>query len=120
MPPTEIAFDRTVPAKPGELVRLSPFVRRIIADNPGPMTFTGTCTYVVGEGEVAVIDPGPDSPAHLATLLNHLRGETVRSILVTHTHHDHSAAAGLLKAATGATIIGCAPYTATSDNEILA
>ena len=75
------------------------------------MTFTGTCTYVVGEGEVT-IDPGPDSPAHLAALLESLGKERVRHILVTHTHRDHSAGAAALKAATGAQILGCAPYPA--------
>lgn len=58
----EIPFDLRPPGVPDKLVRLSPLVRRITADNPGPMTFTGTCTYVVGAGDVAVIDPGPDSP----------------------------------------------------------
>jgi glyoxylase-like metal-dependent hydrolase (beta-lactamase superfamily II) len=74
------------------------------------MTFTGTCTYVVGFGEVAVIDPGPESPIHITALLDALRSETVTTILVTHTHKDHSAGARALKATTGARIIGCAPY----------
>jgi glyoxylase-like metal-dependent hydrolase (beta-lactamase superfamily II) len=111
----EIPFDLRPPGAPDKLVRLSPLVRRITADNPGPMTFTGTCTYVVGAGDVAVIDPGPDSPAHLAALLDALKGERVRHIVVTHTHRDHSAAAGALKATTGADILGCAPYIAPED-----
>jgi glyoxylase-like metal-dependent hydrolase (beta-lactamase superfamily II) len=112
----DIRFDLRPPGAPDRLVRLSPLVRRITADNPGPMTFTGTCTYVIGTGDVAVIDPGPDSPAHLDALLQGLAGERVRHILVTHTHRDHSAAAPALKAATGAPILGCAPYIAASDD----
>lgn len=104
----EIAFDRSFVAAPGELLSLTPRVRRMVADNPGPMTFTGTCTYVIGQGEVAVIDPGPDLPQHVAALLAALRHETVSHILVTHTHRDHCGAAAALKAATGAKIIGCA------------
>lgn len=110
--PTEIAFDRSFVGAPGELLSLTQLVRRMVAGNPGPMTFTGTCTYVVGRGEVAVIDPGPDLPQHVAALLHALRHETVSHILVTHTHRDHCAAAAALKAATGAKIIGCAAHVA--------
>jgi glyoxylase-like metal-dependent hydrolase (beta-lactamase superfamily II) len=106
----DITFNRTFEGGPGELVRLSPLVRRMVAGNKGPMTFTGTCTYVVGTGPVAIIDPGPDDPAHVAALLTALRGETVTTILVTHTHRDHSPAAAAIKAATGARLVGCAPY----------
>jgi glyoxylase-like metal-dependent hydrolase (beta-lactamase superfamily II) len=105
-----ISFDRSFDGGLGELVQLSPLVRRMVAGNAGPMTFTGTCTYVVGTGEVAVIDPGPDRPDHIAALLAALRGETITTILVTHTHKDHSPGARALKAATGARIVGCAPY----------
>ena len=89
----------------------------MIADNPGPMTFTGTCTYVVGDGDVAVIDPGPDLPAHLSALLEGLGTERVRHILVTHTHRDHAAGAAALKVATGAEIVGCAPYPAAGGRD---
>ena len=106
----DLAFDRSFAGGAGELVRVSALVRRMAAGNPGPMTFTGTCTYVVGAGEVAIIDPGPDREAHVEALLHALRGETIAAILVTHTHKDHSPAARALKAATGAPIIGCAPY----------
>src|ERR1700704_2332015 len=104
-----IPFDRSFFGAPGELIRLSPLVRRMVAPNPGPMTLVGTCTYVVGQGEVAVIDPGPDNKEHIAALLAALRGETVTTILVTHTHKDHSPAARALKAALGARIVGCGP-----------
>ena len=113
----EIVFNRSMEGGPGELVRLSPLVRRMVAGNKGPMTFTGTCTYVVGTGKVAVIDPGPESPAHVAALIDALRGETIETILVTHTHRDHSPAAAQLKAATGARIVGCARYEAPAAGE---
>ncbi len=105
-----IPFDRAFDGEPGRLQRLSPLVRRLVAPNPGPMTFTGTCTYVVGHGAVAVIDPGPDMPDHIDALLGNLGAERVAQILVTHTHRDHSPAARLLQAATGAPIIGCGPH----------
>jgi Metallo-beta-lactamase superfamily len=103
----EISFDRSFFGAPAELVRLWPLVRRMTAGKAGPMTFTGTCSYVVGEGEVAVIDPGTDKRDHIAALLAALRGETITTILVTHTHKDHSPGARALKAATGAKIVGC-------------
>jgi glyoxylase-like metal-dependent hydrolase (beta-lactamase superfamily II) len=93
----------------GQVVELEPLVRRVLAGNPGPFTYTGTETYIVGRGEVAVIDPGPDDPAHVAALLDAVAGETVVAILCTHTHRDHSPAAPAVKAATGAPIMGCAP-----------
>ncbi|MBA3896694.1 MAG: MBL fold metallo-hydrolase [Sphingomonadaceae bacterium] len=88
---------------------LSPLVRRVLAANPSPFTFTGTQTYVVGRGEVAVIDPGPADPAHIDGILKTTEGERVTAIVCTHTHRDHSPAAGPLAKATGAPIIGCAP-----------
>jgi glyoxylase-like metal-dependent hydrolase (beta-lactamase superfamily II) len=90
-------------------VTLEPLVRRLLAPNPSPFTFTGTETYIVGRGEVAVIDPGPDLDAHLEALLTALEGEQVRAIVCTHTHRDHSPLSRSLKAATGAPIVGCAP-----------
>jgi glyoxylase-like metal-dependent hydrolase (beta-lactamase superfamily II) len=105
-----IPFDRSMNARADDMQAVSPLVRRLIANNGGPFTFTGTCTYVVGRGDVAVIDPGPADPMHTAALLAALQGETVRHILVTHTHRDHSPGAIALQAATGATIVGCAPY----------
>lgn len=93
----------------GRVVELEPLVRRVLAGNPSPFTYTGTETYIVGRGEVAVIDPGPDDPAHIAALVEAVKGERVAAILCTHTHRDHSPAAPALKAATGAPIVGCAP-----------
>ncbi|MCI4678763.1 MBL fold metallo-hydrolase [Rhodoblastus acidophilus] len=108
-------FDLAFDASAGRLLRVSPLVRRIVAPNPGPFTFTGTCTYVIGEGEVAVVDPGPDLPAHVEALLDALKGEKVAAIAVTHTHRDHSPAARHLQQATGAEIIGCAPHHSARD-----
>jgi glyoxylase-like metal-dependent hydrolase (beta-lactamase superfamily II) len=95
----------------GRVERLGGRIRRILAPNPSPFTHTGTQTYIVGEGEVAVIDPGPDLPAHLEALVAALAGERVAAILCTHTHRDHSPASRPLKAATGAPIVGCAPLS---------
>ena len=105
-------FDRAFAVGAGRVQALTPLVRRLVAPNPGPFTFTGTCTYVVGQGNVAVIDPGRDDPAHLEALAAALEGETVTHILVTHTHRDHSPAARALKARTGALIVGCGPHRA--------
>jgi glyoxylase-like metal-dependent hydrolase (beta-lactamase superfamily II) len=111
----EIEFDRSATAPPGELARLSPLVRRLIAGNGGPMTFTGTCSYIVGQGRVAIIDPGPDDAAHVERLLAAVSGETVSHIVVTHTHRDHSPAVPALKAATGAIVVGCGPHRASRE-----
>lgn len=106
----EIVFDRSFEDRPAVMSQLTPLVRRMLCANPGPFTFLGTCTYVVGRGRVAVIDPGPDDPAHIAALLGALAGESVSHIVVTHTHRDHSPAAAALRAATGAPIVGCGPH----------
>ena len=102
---------------PRELTRLSPRIRRLVAPNASPFTFNGTCTYIVGEGAVAVVDPGPADQTHLAALLSALDGERVETIFVTHTHRDHSALVHKLRQATGARVVGPPPYQ-TSDDEI--
>jgi glyoxylase-like metal-dependent hydrolase (beta-lactamase superfamily II) len=99
---TDIAFDRDFDVPPGQAVSLSPLVRRVLVNNPGAYTFKGTSTFIVGRGNVAVVDPGPDDDAHLKSLLHALRGETVTHILLTHSHADHSPLARRLKEATGA------------------
>jgi glyoxylase-like metal-dependent hydrolase (beta-lactamase superfamily II) len=99
----------------GHLRRRTPLVRRLLAHNPSPFTFTGTGTFVVGNGTVAVIDPGPADPDHVAALLTALDGETVSHIVITHTHMDHSPAAPAVQAATGAAIVGCAPLVLSDD-----
>jgi glyoxylase-like metal-dependent hydrolase (beta-lactamase superfamily II) len=95
----------------GRVERLGGRIRRLLAPNPSPFTFTGTQTYILGEGEVAVIDPGPDLPDHVDALVAALAGERVAAILCTHTHRDHSPASRPLQAATGAPIVGCAPLS---------
>jgi glyoxylase-like metal-dependent hydrolase (beta-lactamase superfamily II) len=106
----EPRFDLRFSAPAGEMQRVSPLVRRLVAPNPGPFTFTGTCTYIVGSGDVVVIDPGPDLPEHVEALLAGLTGERISKILITHTHRDHSPAARPLQKATRAEILGCAPH----------
>lgn len=98
----------TRPWPTGLAERLEPLVRRVLAPNPSPFTFTGTETYIVGAShEVAVIDPGPNDPDHLAALLAAIGPAKVMAICCTHTHRDHSPAATPLKALTGAQVIGC-------------
>src|SRR5215813_13328969 len=111
-----IPFDRTFEAPYERLVPVSPQIRRLLTNNPGPFTFKGTSVAVVGQGRVAVVDPGPDDPEHLAALREALRGETVSHILVTHTHRDHSPAAKFLKQWTGAPIYGFGPHGSRSND----
>ena len=84
---------------------LAPGLRVVTAPNGGPMTFTGTRSYIVGAGEVAVIDPGPDDPRHLAALAAALGGERVAAVLVTHAHRDHSAGARAFAERVGAPVL---------------
>ena len=97
-----IPFKRDLEFEYGRVDQVSPMVRRVIANNPSPFTFTGTGTYIVGQDTVAVIDPGPQDDAHYDALIEALDGKTVSHILVTHTHRDHSPLAARLKQATGA------------------
>src|ERR1700741_2833893 len=106
----EIPFRREFWVEDGRLEPVAPLIRRIVARNPSPFTFRGTGTYVVGHGEVAVIDPGPDLAEHVEALLAGLTGEQVTHILVTHTHRDHAPAARPLQAATGAPTYGFGPH----------
>ncbi len=101
-------------APSGVLSEVAPGVRRLIAPNPSAFTFTGTCTYILGggEGEVAILDPGPDDDAHLAGLLAATRGQRVAYIVVTHTHRDHCALTNRLRAATGAVVVGARAHEA--------
>ncbi len=90
------------------LERLEPGISRLLARNPSPYTFTGTHTYLVGEEEIVVIDPGPDLPEHVEAMVAAISGRRVVAIACTHTHRDHSPASRALAAATGSPIIGCA------------
>jgi glyoxylase-like metal-dependent hydrolase (beta-lactamase superfamily II) len=107
-----LQFDRDLDAQPGKVDVIAPGIRRVLAPNPGPFTYLGTGTYIVGEGTVAVIDPGPNNADHLDALVEGLRGETVSHIFVTHTHADHSPGARPLQQRLGGTIVGCAPHPA--------
>lgn len=98
-------MESLIPIVPGEVVQLSRLVRRVTAPNPGMMTGPGTNTYIVGTTALALIDPGPESAAHLDVLLS-VVGDRLRWILCTHTHVDHSPGARALKDATGAELIG--------------
>src|SRR5262245_65684462 len=105
-----ISFDRNFSQAYGEPIVVAPRIRRLLAPNPGPFTFKGTGVLIVGDKNVAVIDPGPDDPDHLDHLRSALRNETVTHILVTHTHRDHSPASRALKQWTGAKIYGFGPH----------
>jgi len=98
-----------VEAPYARLETLEPGIARVLAHNPSAFTYTGTQTYLVGETEVAVIDPGPDLAEHVEALLEAIGGRRVAAILCTHTHRDHSPAARPLSQATGASVVGCAP-----------
>ena len=101
----------------GVPIQLEPLVARVLAPNPSPYTAGGTNTYIVGNTDLAVIDPGPDHPDHLAALLAAIAGRPVCAILVTHHHRDHSPATRPLAAATGAPIVGAVPFAPPSSEE---
>jgi glyoxylase-like metal-dependent hydrolase (beta-lactamase superfamily II) len=93
---------------------LEPGAARLLARNPSPFTYFGTQTYLVGEDELVVIDPGPDLPEHVEAIVEALASRPLAAIACTHTHRDHSPASRMLKQATGAPIIGCAPLALES------
>jgi len=98
-----------VDAPYAKLEQLEPGIARVLAHNPSAFTYFGTQTYVIGDDEVAVVDPGPDLPEHLDALERAIAGRPVAAIMCTHTHRDHSPAARPLAERTGASIVGCAP-----------
>ena len=108
-----------MPPKPwptGLAEQCEELVRRVLAPNPSPYTYTGTQTYLVGAAdEVAVIDPGPNEPAHIEAILAAIGDAKLVAIMCTHTHRDHSPAAAPLSERTGAPVIGCAPLVLKSD-----
>jgi glyoxylase-like metal-dependent hydrolase (beta-lactamase superfamily II) len=106
----DIPFDKSFTLVPDKAVEVAPQVRAIVADNPGPFTFKGTMSYIIGRDKVAIVDPGPDDDAHIAALLDAVRGEIVTHIFVTHTHRDHSPAVPKVKAATGAKVYAQGPH----------
>jgi len=93
----------------GQALPLSPFVRRLTAANPGPLTGPGSNVYIIGRGEVGVIDPGPDDDGHFETLMAALKGERVSHILLTHAHRDHCGCAMRLRRETGAVLCAHSP-----------
>ena len=103
-------FRRDDALQPGQVEWVAPGIRRILCGNPGPFTFRGTNTYLIGRGEVAVLDPGPVDPAHLAAIRRAVSDERITRILVSHTHRDHSPGAAPLAAATGAETLGFGPH----------
>ncbi len=110
-----------IPQKPwptGEAEQLEPLVKRVLAPNPSPYTYTGTQTYVVGEidgPDCAVIDPGPNEAAHLDAIMAAIGDAKLTAIMCTHTHRDHSPAAAPLAERSGAPIVGCAPLVVQTD-----
>jgi glyoxylase-like metal-dependent hydrolase (beta-lactamase superfamily II) len=100
----------------GAAVPVSPLVRRVIANNPSKYTYLGTGTYIVGHGDVAVIDPGPILDEHRDALAAALEGDRVRAILVTHCHSDHSPLAAWLRDQTGAPTIAFGPHGAVESD----
>lgn len=112
-----IPFVSMPPFEYGRVDRVSPLIRRVVADNPGPFTYTGTGTYIVGRDApgagVAVIDPGPLDDAHLAALLAAVEGQRVSHVLVTHTHRDHAPLAHPFARAVGAPVLAAAPPART-------
>lgn len=109
-PPMSLEFDTTFIPAYGEAVEVAPGVRRITVNNPGPFTFHGTNSYVIGTDTLAVIDPGPQDEAHLRALVSAIGGRPVSHILVSHTHVDHSPLAARLKELTGATVVAEGPH----------
>jgi glyoxylase-like metal-dependent hydrolase (beta-lactamase superfamily II) len=115
---SKIPFVRDIAFEYGVPQQVSPLIRRVVANNPGPFTFTGTGVYIIGHGDVAVIDPGPMVAGHVETLLAALEGETVSHIFVTHGHMDHSPAARPLAALTGAKIYACGEPVKPTESEV--
>ncbi|MBR9806056.1 MAG: MBL fold metallo-hydrolase [Alphaproteobacteria bacterium] len=85
-----IPYIREIEFEYGVVEQVSPLIRRVIANNPGPFTYVGTGVYIIGHGEVAVLDPGPEDAGHFEALKKALEGETVTHVLVSHGHSDHS------------------------------
>lgn len=105
----ELAFNRNVDVDYGVAQEVAPGVRRIVANNPGPYTFLGSNTYLVGHGKIAIIDPGPNDDRHLRAIAAATKGERIMQILVTHSHRDHCDGARGLQALLGGEILAYGP-----------
>ncbi|TLP45016.1 MBL fold metallo-hydrolase [Cohaesibacter sp. CAU 1516] len=103
-------FNRDFTPDYGQAIKLSSGVRRVTCNNPGPFTYLGTNSYIIGEGDVAILDPGPADEAHIKALLRATEGETISHILISHTHVDHSPGAALLQRHCGAPIYAEGPH----------
>ncbi len=108
----KIPFRRELDFTYRTIETIAPGIRRIVAENPSPFTLHGTGTYIIGEGQVAVIDPGPADSAHIDALVKGLEGETISHVLVTHTHMDHSPGCALLREYTQAPTYAYGPHGA--------
>jgi glyoxylase-like metal-dependent hydrolase (beta-lactamase superfamily II) len=109
----DIPFDKRFDLPPDTVEEVVPGVRRVLCNNPSPFTYKGTVSYIIGRGQVAIVDPGPLDAAHSQALLDAVRGETVTHIFVTHTHRDHSPGVPAIKAATGALVLAEGPHRAS-------
>jgi glyoxylase-like metal-dependent hydrolase (beta-lactamase superfamily II) len=115
-PVSAIPFVEEPEGRHGEAEYISPLIRRVVANNPSPYTYHGTCSYIVGGRDVVVVDPGPEDSAHVDAILAALApGQRVSHIVVTHTHSDHSPAAKALKERTGASVHGFGPQVRQHD-----
>ncbi len=108
----QIPFRRELAFEYGHVDRVGPRIRRVIAHNPSPFTLYGTGTYILGNGRVAVVDPGPADPQHIQAILDATRDETITHVLVTHTHMDHSPGCALLKKKVDAPTFAYGPHGA--------
>ena len=113
----QIPFRRDLDFEYGVSAVVSPYIRRVVANNPSPFTLYGTGTYILGRGNVAVVDPGPADPQHIDALLEATRGETITHLLVTHTHADHSPGCALLRGSCDAATYGYGPHGAGKQEE---
>ncbi len=115
---TVIPFKQDFSFEYGKIERLSPMVRRVVANNPNFFTFYGTNTYILGNGNVALVDPGPDLPEHIDAIVGGLQGETITHILVTHSHFDHWPGYVALQKAFGAKTYGYIPDSQSSQDTV--
>ena len=117
---TDIPFVPPLEVRYGAVEQVSPRIRRVVAENPSRFTYRGTGTYVIGQGRVAVIDPGPVLDSHRDALAAALAGEQVTHIFVTHCHADHSPLAAWLREETGAPTLAFGPHGAVDpDDEVV-
>ncbi len=113
-----IPFVRDIKFDYGRVEQVSPLIRRLVANNPGPFTFTGTGVYIIGHGDVCVIDPGPDLADHFEALKQALEGETVSHVLVTHSHMDHSPLAHPLARWAGCSVLASGEVALPAQSEV--